>query len=72
MLPYAWGRRCLYLITNKKKQESLGSKFSAIVDNNEDVAKHVEMLKVMKLRWWLSFSIKNKVISKYSYISVVI
>ena len=50
MLPYAWVKRWLYFITNKNKRNSLGSKFAAIVDNNEDIAKHIEMLKIMRLK----------------------
>ena len=50
MLPYAWLRRMLYFITNKKKRDSLGSKFAAITDNNKDIDKHIEMLKIMRLK----------------------
>ena len=50
MLPYAWLRRILYFITNKKKRDSLGSKFAAITYNDEDIAKHIEMLKIMRLK----------------------
>lgn len=50
MLPYAWIKRWLYLITNKNKRNSLGSKFAAISDNNEDITKHIEMLKIVGLK----------------------
>ena len=50
MLPYAWCRRYLYLLTNKKKREALGSKFSAIVNDSEDVSKHIEILKIAGLK----------------------
>lgn len=50
MLPYAWLRRMLYFITNKKKRNSLGSKFAAIVDDSEDITKHIEMLKIVGLK----------------------
>lgn len=50
MLPYAWLRRMLYFITNKKKRDSLGLKFSAITDNDEDITKHIEMLKIVGLK----------------------
>ena len=50
MLPYAWVRRWLYFITNKKKRKSLSSKFAAIVDDSEDITKHIEMLKIAGLK----------------------
>ena len=50
MLPYAWVRRWIYFLTNKRKRESLGSKFSAIVNGSEDVAKHIKILKTAGLK----------------------
>ena len=50
MLPYAWSRRCLYFLTNKKKRESLRFRFFAIVDDSEDITKHIKMLKIVGLK----------------------
>ena len=50
MLPYAWVRRWIYFITNKKKRESLSSKFFAIVNDSEDISKHITILKIAGLK----------------------
>ncbi len=50
MLPYAWIRRWIYFIVNKENRKLLNSKFFAIVYDNEDIIKHIEMLKIVGLK----------------------
>ncbi len=50
MLPYAWLRRWLYLLTNKNKRNEIGTKLSAIMDDDIDVNKHTEMIKSFGLK----------------------
>ena len=50
MLPYAWIRRWIYSFTNKNKRKNIIPNLTTIVKDNEDLDRHINILKMVRLK----------------------